>query len=279
MEKLFLSVGAMKSGTTWLYRQLEQHPCIHFSPEKELHYLAWRAGERHHLRLAYRLSRARAARAREKSQGRRQSASDLWWYLDYLLAPRTWRWYERRFGAVSPGIYPADFSNLSALLEESQWRELANRVADLRVTYVLRDPLDRIWSHLKAQYASGLDPQRLAGMTRYTADPRLSEHDLLRHSRYADNLQRLFRVLPRERVHVVFYDQIAAEPTRLLKGIEQFLDIPEHCYMQDKLGRRINASDTFVRPDWVREHFLPQLEQDLARLAGLGIEVPETWCK
>ena len=35
MEKLFLSIGAMKAGTTWLYSLLERHPQINFTPEKK----------------------------------------------------------------------------------------------------------------------------------------------------------------------------------------------------------------------------------------------------
>jgi hypothetical protein len=40
MEKIFLSVGAMKAGTTFLFEVLRQHPKICFTPEKELHYFA-----------------------------------------------------------------------------------------------------------------------------------------------------------------------------------------------------------------------------------------------
>jgi len=40
INNLFLSVGAMKAGTTWLYKQLQYHPEIYFTPEKEIHYFA-----------------------------------------------------------------------------------------------------------------------------------------------------------------------------------------------------------------------------------------------
>ncbi|MBK8815444.1 MAG: hypothetical protein IPN42_08040 [Methylococcaceae bacterium] len=43
-KKIFLSIGAMKAGTTWLYDKLKEHPDIHFSYEKELHYFANRFG-------------------------------------------------------------------------------------------------------------------------------------------------------------------------------------------------------------------------------------------
>jgi hypothetical protein len=46
---LFLSIGAMKAGTTWLYAVLERHPALHFTPEKELHYFYHRYVNDRHL--------------------------------------------------------------------------------------------------------------------------------------------------------------------------------------------------------------------------------------
>lgn len=278
MDKLFLSIGAMKSGTTWLYRQLEQHPNIGFSPEKELHFLAWRAGHRSHLRLKYRLSRLANARTRAAAEGRRLRWVELTWYADYLLMPRTWGWYERRFGDVAEAAYPADFSNLTALLDEADWQSLADRVADLRVVYMLRDPLDRIWSHLKAHYSSPADRKALAAMTRYVPDSRLADRELVSHSQYAANLGRLLACLPRGRVHIVLFDQIERDPLTLLRGIEAFLEIPRHDYLAEKLRRRINASDALPRPPWVREHFFPLIAEDLNRLQQ-QFPVPEDWCR
>ncbi len=40
IKNLFLGVGAMKSGTTWLYDVMSRHPEIYFSYEKEIHYFA-----------------------------------------------------------------------------------------------------------------------------------------------------------------------------------------------------------------------------------------------
>jgi hypothetical protein len=278
MEKLFLGIGAMKAGTTWLYRQLEQHPNICFSHEKELHFLAWRAGERRHLRLKYRLSRLATARSRAAAQGRRLRQDEFKWYADYLLMPRTWAWYERRFGETAAGGYRADFSNLTALLDEPAWRSLVDRIADLRVIYVLRDPLDRIWSHLQAHYGSPAGREVLAAMTRYVPDGRLTDRELVRHSLYGANLARLLACLPRERVQIVFYDQIGRDPFALLRGIEAFLGIPRHDYLAEKLRRRINASDSLPRPPWVREHFLPLLADDLNSLQR-HIAVPDGWCR
>lgn len=279
MDKLFLGVGAMKSGTTWLFRQLEQHPQIRFSPEKELHFLAWQAGYRDSLRFTYRASRWAVARQRTRAQGRRQSASETGWYLDYLLAPKGWNWYQRRFGNVPANSYPADFSNLTALLSENDWEKLAARVADLRLVYVLRHPLDRIWSQLRAGCASEEERNQLASASQYIPRSGSSELDLLRHSRYGENLQRIFQSIPRDRVQVILYEQISEQPESLLRDTERFLGIDKHDYLPEKLNRRINASAELARPAWVAEHFLPRLEEDLSTLSGLGIQVPAEWCQ
>jgi hypothetical protein len=278
LDKLLLSVGAMKSGTTWLYRQLEQHPSTNFSLEKEIHYLAYLAGDRSHLNLAYRASRLATARQRAHDRGTALRLAELAWYLDYLLMPRTWGWYSRRFGAVAPGQYCADFSNLTALLDQASWQALVGRVKDLRLIYILRNPLDRIWSQLKSHYRSTGEQQLLSAMEDYAPDAGVPEQDLVRHSLYADNLRRILDVVPRERVHVALYDQIEEDPLGLLRDIERFLQIPSHTYLPAKLGRRINSSEALPRPAWVARHFYPCVTDDLKALAEFNIKVPASWC-
>lgn len=277
IDKLLLSVGAMKSGTTWLYRQLEQHPAITFSPEKEIHYLAYRAGNRTHLNRAYRAGRLATARQRARDRGVTLRPAELAWYLDYLLMPRTWGWYTRRFGAVSPDQYCADFSNLSALLDRASWQQLAERVQDLRLIYILRYPLDRIWSQLKSHYRARDELRLLESMVEYQPSAGLAENDLIQHSLYADNLARILDVIPRERVHVTFYDQIQEDPRRLLSDIERFLQIPEIEYLPAKLGRKINSSEAMPRPEWVEQHFGPAINDDLEALVRFDIAVPAQW--
>jgi len=277
IDKLLLSVGAMKSGTTWLYRQLEQHPAITFSPEKEIHYLAYLAGNRSHLNLAYRAGRLANARQRARDRGTALRPAEYAWYLDYLLMPKTWGWYSRRFGVVAPGQYCADFSNLTALLDQANWQRLTARVKDLRLIYILRHPLDRIWSQLKSHYRASGNQQLLASMAEYAPTPGVPEDELVGHSLYAQNLARILDVVPREQVHVAFYDQIQEDPQALLRDVEGFLQIPQHDYLPAKLGRRINASDTMPRPDWVAQHFYPYLAGDLEALAKFDIAVPAGW--
>ncbi|MEM0953237.1 MAG: sulfotransferase [Pseudomonadota bacterium] len=263
----------MKSGTTWLYRQLEQHPDIYFSPEKELHYLAWRAGQPGVLSRRYRLYRCINAWRRRHSTRRFQ----LRWYMDYVCGARTPDWYQRRFRHAPANSYPTDFSNLSALLDEADWRALAAEVNDLRVMYLLRNPLDRIWSHIRSQCRNADDEQQLQSLTQYSPLPGLSEETLLRHSRYGANLERMLRAVPDGHVHLALHDSIASNPIGVLREVEGFLGIGAHSYADAKLERRINAATPLPRPGWIREHFLPRIESDLEKLAQYGVSVPTNW--
>ena len=59
-ENLFLSIGAMKAGTTWLYAVLERHPELHFAMEKEIHYFYHRFVNAQQLSEQRRLKEAHA---------------------------------------------------------------------------------------------------------------------------------------------------------------------------------------------------------------------------
>jgi hypothetical protein len=277
IEKLLLSVGAMKSGTTWLYRQLQQHPHINFSYEKEIHFLAYLDGHKHNLGFNYRRSRWSAAKERAATNKTSVSIEERLWYSDYLYMPKTWQWYKRRFGQVSKGQYCADFSNLTALLGEPAWASLKEHVDDIRLVYVLRNPLDRIWSHIKFYYQLIGEQNQLQTMQSYTHDPRLPESELTQHSMYAQNLQRIFSVVPQEQVHVVLYDDIGDRPQALLEELEAFLQIPGHRYLPGKVGRKINASQAMSRPEWINEHFYPKCAGDLQLLREMNVAFPDSW--
>ncbi len=268
----------MKSGTTWLYRQLEQHPDICFSPEKEIHYLADAAGCTQNLRFAYRLSRFNAARHRAANAPQSLGFERTRWYLDYLFMPRTWEWYVRRFGRVRDGAYCADFSNLTALLSTDDWAQLLSRVDDIRVLYVLRDPLDRIWSQLKSHYQSGGDQRKALTLETYQQQGEIRDEDLVRHSLYARHLQALLASVEPGKIQLLSYEQIQSDPEGLLRTLETFLGLPHHHYLPEKLHRKINASTNEGRPPWIKEHFYPLIAQDLQALRTMNLGFSEQWC-
>ncbi|QMU57816.1 MAG: hypothetical protein GKR98_06170 [Boseongicola sp.] len=166
MSVVFLCVGAAKAGTTWLHRQLSEHPECHFRTIKELHYFdAVDAG-----RLEKQLDHHRAMQAEMKSRlsgwGRRpnhvqaarlQDRAD--WigvlasgrentegYLNYL---NTGAGQARVVGEMTPAY---------ALLSEARLAKMAQIASDVRILFLMRDPVERLWSHVRMM-AGRRDPQ------------------------------------------------------------------------------------------------------------------------
>jgi len=279
-DRLYLNIGAMKAGTTWLYRQLEQHPQILFSPEKELHYHAARAGNCKALNLRYRLTRARNAGQRvpggwSSAQGRELLA----WYLPYVLEPPWSRhWYRRRFPRQLPyDVYCADFSNLTALVDDKAWERIRLLARTPRLSYMLRHPLDRVWSHLKFLRQLGTSTAAAESLDEGQIQALDKRYDLWRHSQYSATLVVLGRHFQAQELKVLFYDDISARPEGVLRDLEEFLGIGRYEYDAARLGRRINTSADANMPDILWHVFGERLQVELNALEELGLAPPASW--
>jgi len=113
MKKLFLSVGAMKAGTTWLYAILKQHPSLYFTPEKELHFLS-----EYYLNSGVLSDEKRLQNAKSKIGNNTTKHLGIYkmlcrWCAMYLEKVDSFRWYDRVFSLNKTKKYNCDFSNLS----------------------------------------------------------------------------------------------------------------------------------------------------------------------
>lgn len=287
--KLFLSVGAMKAGTTWLYSLLCRHPQLHFSLEKEPHYLhdAYlrtrglnRFRGRRHLSHETRARKVRDTylpRIRPERDTPEMIAGKHAAIRHYLSDPVDDAWYRGLFQEAPEGAYHCDFSNLTGLLSPKHWREIAGKCTDLRVMYTMRDPVERLWSHAKFELEhSG----RAAAVDGWGAEQyvKLLRNPTIRaQSEYGKVIRSLRAALPDEAQLLMFYEDIHADRLGALRRIEAFLGI-KPCDYPDILFDRRQASS--MKRDMPA--FFPELvADDAARIKGeleaLGLTVPASW--
>ena len=153
---LLFGIGATKAGTTWLYRYLAAHPDCALRSIKELHFfdtLGDRKTREFYLRDLDRKSEAlerRIALSDEDDQGDRilhlanlrlyariLKSQDEAAYLAYLEDERG---EERIVGEITPAY---------SLLPAHRLAHMAQLRADVRFVYLMRDPVDRLWSHVR----------------------------------------------------------------------------------------------------------------------------------
>lgn len=278
-DHLFLGVGAMKAGTTWIYDALHRHPDVHFCREKEIHYFYARHINPDILSDRARMRRAKAYLAFDPEVSARPVLQKrVQWTANWLDGPVDDDWFNALYVHQGDAQWVAEFSNLTALLPEQAWADLHARTAKLRVLYTLREPMDRLWSHVRFH----LKMQKASEKLEEWSLDELEDHirnggDYLQHSNYTAALTRMQSALPRECIRVDFFDRIPADPRGFIADIETFLGLPTHDLPDDIVSRVVNPSPPRAMPDGLAERFAEDVTIQIEGLKDLGLTPPRSW--
>ena len=279
IDRLFIGAGAMKAGTTWLYSVLDKHPQIFFSLEKEIHYFYAR-----HVRADVLSEQARLANAQNKylrfdpAHARADAVKNrLRWAANYLDGPVDDHWYRGLFAFRRGQAWCADFSNLYALLPARAWTDIANRVGALRVLYTMRDPVERLWSHMKFHLAitgqaEALDRWRPDDVARFIRQPFIWDN-----AEYGAAIRRMRAGLPEGALLLAFHEEIHDDEPASLRRIESHLEIPHFDYPDALLYQRVNSTPKLPIPDWFRELLAADVARIGEELADAGLTLPDAW--
>src|SRR5438094_2284502 len=132
----FLCIGAHKAGTTWLYQQLDSHPDFWMPPVKELHYFDQLS----------RVQRAGRLRRRDQRDFRFLERLNRLSAEPGIDLEKYGRLFEPKASLLSGDISP----NYSTLSDEVI-RQVIGYFPNLRVIFLARDPVERVWSHLSME--------------------------------------------------------------------------------------------------------------------------------
>ena len=284
MNVVFFCIGAAKAGTDWLHRQLQQHPECHLRAIKELHYFD--ALDSNNLKRELLKHRgfqkdlltklARTGQVPGAEQGRRladraswmdvleQGQEDVPAYLAYLQ------------NGAAPGQVVADITPAYALLREQRLSAMAKISEDVRFLYVLRDPVERLWSHVR-MIAARRDDKGL--LTRQRCARILDrvfagkETQIADRSDYAGALARLQTAVPRKQVLVdAIEDMVAGDGVKRLCG---FLGIAPVMGDLSPVHRGQSLDMTRDQRQAAAEWLVPQYD---AAETALGF-LPKAWSR
>ncbi len=279
-SNLFLSVGAMKAGTTWLYAVLARHPALHFAMEKEIHYFYHRYVNPEQLSEAYRLREARNRylfRFDPAKANIDAVRANLHWVSAYLNRPVDDYWYRNLFQMRDHQVYACDFSNLHAQLPQEAWPQIAAKCDRLRVLYTMRDPVKRLWSHTKfhLQVTGQLDNLDSWGVDEFNEFVR--RRHIWVNAEYGQILRNLRGGLAPETLKVIFYEDLHHDQRGTLRGIESFLELPHFDYPQSVLEQRFTESVKHQMPPFFSEMLQDDIQRICAEVEDEGYEIPASW--
>lgn len=212
----FLVIGGQKCGTSWLQDNLSCHSQIWLPPIKEVHYLD-KGNDPLLNRLFGTSKRMKKARAHVAYECRKWlsggDSSGLRWSLNYWLAHRDDQWYGSLFPDL-PGKIPGEICPGYALMRGSEVERVVKLMPQIKVIYLLRNPIDRAWSYA-AQYFSSARRKGHYGSATRVPESVLKEflvEDAKGHSDYVSALEAWQGFVPANRMMVRYFDELEEDP-------------------------------------------------------------------
>jgi len=282
IENLFLSVGAMKAGTTWLYEQLKNHPDIYFTPEKEIHYFANKVGIEHQLSYKNRLQKMKNKVDKIAHGNLKYLAKhieEIAWYAEFARQDHiSNEWYESLFRFNDDVKYCADFSNLYCQMDKNAWDNVRKVSNNVKVIYTLRDPIKRLWSHYKFHmlWVDREDEALDAGFEHFKE--LLDKHFFWINAEYAKNYKLLKENLNDNELMLLYFEDFREDPIGMLLKVQNFLDIKEIEPDITTLNKKINKTKDFELPDAWLEYMKEKLKPVYESLVDIGIS-HHSWSK
>jgi hypothetical protein len=213
----FLIIGAMKSGTTALYYYLEQHPEIYMSPVKEPNFF---------------------------SSQEQENAVDTVAHLGT---------YQNLFRGAS-GKKAIGEASHSYLYEPGAAAEIRRYLPEARLIAILRNPIDRAYSHFLHMVRSGterlddfaqaLQEERVAGLREGP-----TFQDYIGRGLYYDQLKRYFGMFPQEQVRVYLYEDLSGAPISTVQDAFRFLRVDASFVPDVSLRRNVSGSPKYKALD------------------------------
>jgi Sulfotransferase domain len=206
----YLIIGAQRAGTTSLYKYLAQHPGVG---------AAFLGKGAHFFDTSY--------------------SGDLDSYRAHFPTRVQKRYVKLRHGME---LVTGEASPYYLAHPHAPFR-IAEALPDVKLIALLRDPVERAYSHYQHELARGFEtlsfeeaiedePRRLEGeLEKMRADPTYNSfsyqhHTYLTRGRYAEQLETWYSLFPKRQILVLTSEEFFADPDRIYRRVLGFLGVP-----------------------------------------------------
>jgi hypothetical protein len=224
----FVGIGAQKAGTTWLYSHLERHPDIVFPRRKEYHF--WNTWN-------------------GKINGH---------FSDFCSD----------FSDDSSNLKYGDFTPAYSILPIERIRWLQAFEPDVKIIYILRNPIDRAWSAAKMML-------KRAQLVRDEASDQwfldvINSAASIKRSDYETCLRNWYRVFSKEQILILRFDEIVTDPLSLIRRCSDFLQIDSSFYEESgirELEKPVFSSESLPIPPVIQQRLYEIYNNKIKKLS------------
>ena len=282
---LLYGIGAQKAGTSWLFDCLAQSKDCHASPTKELHYFdaLYLKGESSHIKQRQeQLRRTVESLTLDVDPRNRKRLKDAQVLIERLSIHATTPGDHRPYidhlckGYQGEKII-CDFTPSYCTLDRAGFAEM-DRIGSAKFIFVLRDPVDRMWSQIRMAVSAespNLSDAKYTTNCIAAAEKLLLERDMSRIPRanYRRTMIELEASVPSDRIHYAFYETLFTQNS--VDQICAFLGISP---ILITAGKRVNIGRSTALPRTLRDKMaLALAPQYIAAQDRFGSDIPQSW--
>jgi len=272
----FICVGMPKAGTGWLFDQLQFHPDFWMSPLKGLHYLDRATPPmKNAIRKLERLKKESERPRADRRLGDERDRQFLEEAVSLSGKPRDVRQYATLF-RFKRDLLSGDVTAPYAGLEEDVIAEVAAVLPNVKIVFLVRDPVSRAWSNVSMAHRGGrFDPDLLN-------EPQAFRSYFTNSIMYDFSFptliaERWARAAPKVQFRHFLFDDIEKRPEKARSDILTYLGAdPDKESGQIPAGHNRKANDAkLTLTESIRDLLVEHFENELracARMFGGGAQ-------
>lgn len=187
----FIGIGPGKSGSTWLYHILREHPQVGMASSKETQY-----------------------------------------FNDYYS--KGGDWYSSFFSECNASQKIGEISNTYIFSSEAASR-MAKDLPDVRLISILRNPIDRAFSHFLFLVRNGAKYQSFEECIE-------DRPDILSRGKYFQHLSIYFSLFSEQQIKVALFNDMKNKPAEFVKDMYEFIGVDSEFSPATDDSKRLPAS-------------------------------------
>ncbi|MBN1599802.1 MAG: sulfotransferase domain-containing protein [Bacteroidales bacterium] len=262
----FLIIGPQRTGTTWLSENLRKHPDFLISYPKELYYFT-RIKFKTDSKFAENFKQTKLKNGLKEYlvalaehiyfdyyKTRCFKYNELEWYKSFFtlnLIERIVKNIKSLFkrGEFYKPVLRGEATASYINLDEDVIQELLAVCPDIKCIIIIRDPVERAWSHAKKQYSRNIKRSISKAEEDEIINFFKSDYQIA-CSKYIDNIDKWLKYIKKENLLVASFKKLDEQPKEFITEILQFLgaEVNLDYFGKDVLGK-INKTKELVIPE------------------------------
>ncbi|WAT18946.1 sulfotransferase [Aurantiacibacter sp. MUD11] len=220
----FVCIGEQRCGTTWLYQALRRHPDVRLPPVKSIGFFTRQSDLPAVAHMLAGEAPGEARKMRRVLRTKIRSFDQLSWFARYYFDHRGDDWYRGLFAKAGDRL-TGEFCHRYAQATPAQLAAMRSSFPDLKLVFLIRDPIDRAWSGLCRYLAR---TGRVIGTDWELSDFRsaLTAASAIQKSKYASTIRALRSEFPEEQIQIGYLEELKDDAAQFLAGISHWLGIP-----------------------------------------------------